>query len=59
MRGVSVSNDKFHEAYKWCVTTFGEDENDVRWYMDHQLYYDPEFIFHYDEDATMFMLRWA
>lgn len=56
--GVCVSNDNFHEAYKWCIATFGHD-NDQSWYIDHQLYYDPEFIFVNDEDAALFMLRWS
>lgn len=56
--GVCVSNDNFHEAYKWCIATFGHD-HDQSWYMDQQLYYDPEFIFVKDEDAALFMLRWV
>jgi len=58
MIGVPVSYDKFHEVYKWCVKTFGDD-HDRRWYMDHQLYYDPEFIFLDEQDAVLFMLRWT
>lgn len=56
--GVFVSNDNFHEAYKWCVEAFGDD-NDLSWYMDHQPYMDPEFVFERDEDAALFMLRWS
>lgn len=57
-RGVVVSMSKYQDAYNWCVDTFSDD-NDFSWYVDYQLYLDPEFVFTQDSDAELFLLRWG
>ena len=57
MIAYSVKSQNFIAAANWCVEMFGEAKLD-RWYTDSQPFFDTEFIFQREEDATLFALRW-
>ena len=54
---VSVSREKYNEAFKWCKEQFGNHLG--RWWTDIEPLYDEEFIFESEEDATLFIMRWV
>lgn len=60
MMGVSVADDKYAEAYEWCVRTFEPATIEKRrWYVDVQPLLYPEFVFERDQDAALFIMRWS
>ena len=59
MMSFSISDDKFHEVYKWCASTFGDDNDTRGWYTIHDQWYCPAFIIMQDHNAVLFALKWS